>query len=140
LAALRVLRANLPAEIPIFGCGGITSGLDALEYARAGATAVQIYTSFGYDGVGTCRRIKDELVEELKKQGTTWAEVVSQAVKEKSFKEVPPVAPVKPGEGSVAQLIEEAEELKALLDSLGDRLSEGMSSADHAVSATSGVP
>lgn len=140
LAALKTLRALLPAEVPIFGCGGITSGADALEYARAGATAVQIYTSFGYDGVGTCRRIKDELAEELKKEGTTWADVVSRAVAEKSFREPPPPEPVKPGEGSVAQLIEEAEELKKLLDSFGDRMIEGVTSENPAVSATDGIP
>ncbi|KAI0085842.1 dihydroorotate dehydrogenase [Irpex rosettiformis] len=140
LAALRTLRALLPAEVPIFGCGGIASGADALEYARAGATAVQIYTSFGYDGVGTCRRIKDELVEELKKEGTTWAEVVSRAVAEKSFKEPPPPEPVKPGEGSVAQLIEEAEELKKLLDAFGDRFAGGLTDETPVVSATGGIP
>ena len=140
LAALRTLRALLPADVPIFGCGGIASGADALEYARAGATAVQIYTSFGYDGVGTCRRIKDELAEELKKENTTWAEVVSRAVAEKSFKEPPPPEPVKPGEGSVAQLIEEAEELKKLLDSFGDRLGGGVANEEPVVSATGGIP
>ncbi|KAI0690219.1 dihydroorotate dehydrogenase [Cytidiella melzeri] len=126
LAAVRTLRTQLPAEVPIFGCGGITSGADALEYARAGATAVQLYTSFGYDGVGTCRRIKDELAEELRKEGTTWAEVVSRAVAEKSYKQAPLSQPVLPGEGSVGQLIQEAEELRKLLDSLGDRLDSGM--------------
>ena len=78
--------------------------------------------------------------EELKKQGTTWAEVVSRAVEEKSFKEPPPPEPIKPGEGSVAQLIEEAEELKKLLDSFGDRLVEGVAGEGPAVSATGGIP
>ena len=83
LATLRTLRGLLPATIPIFGCGGISSGADALEYARAGATAVQLYTSFGFEGVGVPRRVKDELVEALRKEGTTWAEVVKKAVAEK---------------------------------------------------------
>ena len=34
LSALKTLRANLPANIPIIGCGGISTGEDALEYAR----------------------------------------------------------------------------------------------------------
>lgn len=134
------LRSLLPASIPIFGCGGISSGADALEYARAGAAAVQVYTSFGYEGVGTCRRIKDELVEELKKEGTTWAEVVSKATTEKSFKEEPAPEPVKPGEGTVAQLVEEAEELKKLLDTFGDSLGGEVESETPAVSPTGGVP
>ncbi|KAI0342993.1 hypothetical protein BDW22DRAFT_1329562 [Trametopsis cervina] len=140
LAAVRTLRSLLPAEIPIFGCGGIASGSDALEYARAGAAAVQIYTSFGYDGVGTCRRIKDELAEELRKQGTTWAEVVRTSVAQKSLKEIPPPEPVKPGEGSVAQLIAEAEELKRLLDTFGDKFHQGTAVDGPVVSATGGIP
>ena len=86
LAALRILRGHLPASVPLIGCGGIFTGADALEYARAGASFVQIYTAFGYDGVGACRRIKDEIDEELKKEGITWAEVVRKAVEELSLK------------------------------------------------------
>ena len=117
LATLRCLRALLPGSVPIFGCGGISSGEDALEYARAGATAVQLYTCFGFEGVGAPRRIKDELTALLRKEGTTWSAVVKKAVKEKSL----PV-PVKAGEGTVAQLIEEAQELNSLLDKLGERI------------------
>lgn len=120
LATLRALRPLLPASIPIIGCGGISSGADALEYAKEGATAVQLYTSFGYDGVGTCRRIKDELVDLLKQEGTTWAELVKTSVQEKCLKEVPPLEPVKPEEVTVSQLVKEAEELKKLLDGFGE--------------------
>ena len=119
LAAVKALRPLHPASVPIFGCGGSSTGEDALEYARCGATAVQLYPSSGFEGVGTCRRIKDEITDALKKEGTTWAEVVRKAVQEKSLKEV---EPVKPGEGSVAQLIAEAEELKALVDKLDERM------------------
>ena len=86
LAALRTLRAQLPAEIPIIGCGGIASGADALEYAREGAAMVQLYTAFGYGGPGVAREIKDELAALLRKKGTTWAQVVREAVAEKSLK------------------------------------------------------
>lgn len=118
LATLRALRSRLPANIPIFGCGGITSGADALEYARAGAAAVQLYTCFGFEGVGVPRRIKDELVDALRKEGTTWRAVVKKAVQEKSLKEQ---ANEVKGDGNqtVKQLIEEAEELRVLLDKLG---------------------
>jgi dihydroorotate dehydrogenase len=88
LAALKTLRAHLPASIPLIGCGGISTGADALEYAKAGASLVQVYTSFGYDGAGACRRIKDQLVEALNKEGKTWGEVVKLAVDELSAKEV----------------------------------------------------
>lgn len=119
LKALQTLRANLPSSIPLIGCGGIVTGKDALDYAKAGATMVQVYTGFGYDGVGACRRIKDQLIDELKKEGRTWEQVVNEAVEKLSWTEP---EPVKKGEASVKQLIEEAEELKAMLDKLGKKM------------------
>ncbi|KIY53009.1 hypothetical protein FISHEDRAFT_34388 [Fistulina hepatica ATCC 64428] len=80
LAALKTMRAELPASIPIIGCGGIATGADALEYAKAGASMVQVYTSFGYDGVGACRRIKDQLLMELSKEGKSWQQVVDESI------------------------------------------------------------
>ncbi|KAH9019983.1 hypothetical protein EDB85DRAFT_2006539 [Lactarius pseudohatsudake] len=118
LEAVRGLRKRLPAEIPIIGCGGISSGADALAFASAGASFVQLYTAFGYDGVGTCRRIKDELTEELARRGTTWHDVVKQAVSENA------AAPRAVG---VQQLVRQAEELKGLLDELADRMSNDAS-------------
>ena len=70
LHALRTLRPLLPPSIPIIGCGGITTGSDALAFARAGASLVQIYTVFGYRGVGTPRLLKDEMSEVLR--GSNW--------------------------------------------------------------------
>ena len=61
LQALKTLRPLLPPSIPIIGCGGISSGTDALEMAQAGASIVQVYTHFGYRGVGTARLLKDEI-------------------------------------------------------------------------------
>ena len=71
LQALKTPRARLPSSIPLIRCGGILSGADALEYARAGKSLIQVYASFGYDSVGTCRRIKDELIPLLKAEGKT---------------------------------------------------------------------
>jgi dihydroorotate dehydrogenase len=116
LTALKTLRSHLPASIPIIGCGGISTGADALEFAQAGASLVQVYTSFGYDGAGTCRRIKDELSDLLAKENTTWGSVVEQATATLSFKE--PSAK----KSSVGLLIEEANELSRLLDKLGESL------------------
>ncbi|KAL4066071.1 hypothetical protein J3A83DRAFT_4432950, partial [Scleroderma citrinum] len=119
LRALKTLRAHLPASIPIIGCGGISSGADALEYARAGASFVQLYTEFGYDGVGTCRRIKDELVLLLRAEGKTWRDVVQQSVEKLSWRE--PLPPPHEGEVTIENLVQEAEELKSLLDKLGEK-------------------
>lgn len=71
---------------------------------------VQIYTSFGYHGVGTCRRIKDELIDLLEKEGKTWEQVVEEAVDKHSWKKPEP----KPT--TLDQLKTEAEELKSFLD------------------------
>ncbi|KAJ6607519.1 Dihydroorotate dehydrogenase-domain-containing protein [Mycena sp. CBHHK59/15] len=128
LAALRTLRKNLPARIPLIGCGGISTGADALEYAKAGASLVQVYTGFGYDGAGACRRIKDQLVDELAKEGLTWGDVVKKAVSELcpqdgAFLEARRLEKQlrEDTNPSVRQLIAEAEELKKLLDNLGDQ-------------------
>ncbi|KAH6915877.1 dihydroorotate dehydrogenase [Coprinopsis sp. MPI-PUGE-AT-0042] len=134
LKALKTLRANLPASIPIIGCGGISSGQDALEFARAGATLVQLYTRFGYEGAGTARRIKDELVVELRKEGKTWKQVVAESVDKTSLKHSPLNDEVKLVESAVSQLIKEAEHLKALLGKLGEKIEkEAPLPPDHSI-------
>ncbi|CCJ31177.1 unnamed protein product [Pneumocystis jirovecii] len=64
LNILRALRRKLPKDFIIIGCGGISSGKDAVEYARAGASLVQCYTAFG----------KDEIYNELK--GKKWVDII----------------------------------------------------------------
>jgi len=106
----------------LIGCGGISTGDDALEYAKAGASLVQIFTSFGYDGAGACRRIKDELNELLAKEGTTWQNVVDDAVNRLSWKPATPPVSVRVEEPlSVRVLINEAKELGTLLDQLSEK-------------------
>ncbi|SPO26691.1 related to dihydroorotate dehydrogenase, mitochondrial precursor [Ustilago trichophora] len=80
LKALTVVNKRLQGKLPIIGCGGIASGQDALDFAKAGASAIELYTSFGYQGVGLPRRIKDELVELLKAEGKTWKQVVGSGI------------------------------------------------------------
>jgi dihydroorotate dehydrogenase len=110
----------------LIGCGGISTGADALEYAKAGASLVQIYTSFGYDGAGACRRIKDELNELLAKEGTTWQGVVNSAVNELSWNPTPPPVSVKVEEQlNVDVLINEAKELGKQLDQMSEKFGGG---------------
>lgn len=78
LLALASLRALLPPSTPIIGCGGITNGKDAMEFVNAGATFVQGYTGFGYAGVGYPCKIKDQIADELHREGTSWQALVSK--------------------------------------------------------------
>ncbi|WWC66555.1 dihydroorotate dehydrogenase (fumarate) [Kwoniella pini CBS 10737] len=72
LESVKTLRPLLPPSIPLIGCGGVSTGEDALEMARAGASLVQVYTSFGYRGVGTARLIKDEITSSLSQSQSKW--------------------------------------------------------------------
>jgi len=79
LRALSALYEQTDGKIPLVGCGGISTGQDALDFAKAGASLVQLYTGFVYGGVGLPRRIKDELAELLKAEGKAWKDVVGTA-------------------------------------------------------------
>ena len=57
--------------IPIIGVGGIFSAEDAYERIRAGASLVQIYTAFIYEGPGVIHKIQSELQEIVTKDGFT---------------------------------------------------------------------
>jgi dihydroorotate dehydrogenase len=58
---LRAFASHLGGRIPIIGVGGISSVEDAREKIRAGASLVQIYTSFIYQGPRLVREIAREL-------------------------------------------------------------------------------
>ncbi|XP_034179213.2 dihydroorotate dehydrogenase 2 [Osmia lignaria lignaria] len=57
--------------IPIIGVGGIFSGEDAYNKIKAGASLVQVYTSFTYFGPPIIGKIKRELDDALKRDGLT---------------------------------------------------------------------
>ncbi|GAA5871207.1 hypothetical protein JCM3774_006823 [Rhodotorula dairenensis] len=90
LRALSGLYEQTDGKVPLVGCGGISSGQDALDYAKAGASLVQLYTGFVYGGVGLPRKIKDELTELLQKEGKAWKDVIGSG---RVKKVVPPPAP-----------------------------------------------
>jgi dihydroorotate dehydrogenase len=50
MAVIAQLRAELGADFPIIGVGGIVSAENALASLRAGANLIQIYTGFAYRG------------------------------------------------------------------------------------------
>lgn len=61
LEVLRRLRARVGEQMTIIGVGGITSGRDAAERLAAGATLLQGYTGFIYQGPFWARRIHRDL-------------------------------------------------------------------------------
>ncbi|XP_010642789.1 dihydroorotate dehydrogenase (quinone), mitochondrial isoform X1 [Fukomys damarensis] len=66
---IREMYALTQGRIPIIGVGGVSSGQDALEKIRAGASLVQLYTALTYGGPPVVGRIKRELEALLKEQG-----------------------------------------------------------------------
>lgn len=62
-----VLTLRLPTgRVPIIGVGGVSSGRDALEKIRAGASLVQMYTALVYHGPLVVGTVKQELEELLR--------------------------------------------------------------------------
>ena len=60
---------QLNGKIPIIGVGGVDSGKSAYEKIIAGASLLQLYTSFVYRGPSTAKLIKKELIQILKSEG-----------------------------------------------------------------------
>lgn len=56
-------------RMTIIGVGGVFTAQDAWEKICAGASLVQLYTSFVYQGWGIAREINDGLAEILKREG-----------------------------------------------------------------------
>ena len=68
-AVLRQFYELTGGSIPLVGCGGVFTGEDALKKIKAGASLVQLYTSFAYVGPALIPRVKRELYEALKREG-----------------------------------------------------------------------
>ena len=68
-AVLRMAFRAARGRLALIGVGGVASGADALAKIKAGASLVQIYTAFAYEGPALIRRIKDELAAALKRYG-----------------------------------------------------------------------
>jgi dihydroorotate dehydrogenase len=66
VAALRRLTRG---AIEIVGVGGIFNAEDAWEKICAGASLVQLYTGFVYEGLGVARRINEGLASLLERDG-----------------------------------------------------------------------
>jgi dihydroorotate dehydrogenase len=56
-------------RLPMIATGGILTGLDVFEKLARGATAVQIYTGWIYEGPGAVKRINAGLLRLLERDG-----------------------------------------------------------------------
>ncbi|MDB1135365.1 quinone-dependent dihydroorotate dehydrogenase [Candidatus Anaplasma sp. TIGMIC] len=61
-------------KIVLIGCGGVSTGAQAYEKIRAGASLVQLYTALVYEGLGVVDKINIELAELLTRDGFTKVE------------------------------------------------------------------
>ena len=56
-------------RLALIGCGGVSTGVEALAKLRAGAQLVQVYTAFSVHGPALLPRIKAELAAALRQEG-----------------------------------------------------------------------
>ena len=66
---MRVARMARGRDLVLIGCGGVATGADALAKIKAGASLVQLYAAFAYDGPALIPRIKRELADALRREG-----------------------------------------------------------------------
>ncbi|GAB4156186.1 MAG: quinone-dependent dihydroorotate dehydrogenase [Cyanobacteria bacterium J069] len=74
---IRLIHQKTNGTLPIIGVGGIFTAEDAWEKITAGASLVQIYTGWFYEGPAMVRRILDGLAQKLETQGLSH---LSQAI------------------------------------------------------------
>jgi dihydroorotate dehydrogenase len=66
---LRRVHELTKGSMPLIGVGGISTGSEAYAKIRAGASLVQLYTAFVFEGPALLNRIKRELAVLLKRDG-----------------------------------------------------------------------
>ena len=66
---IRFIWQQTQGEIPIIGVGGIFSPEDAWEKITAGASLIQVYTGWIYEGPMMIRRILEGLLSKLEQRG-----------------------------------------------------------------------
>jgi dihydroorotate dehydrogenase len=65
----REIFRRFGARVPIVGVGGIFTADDAYRRIRSGATLVQLYTGFIYEGPTIVSRIAAGIAERLERDG-----------------------------------------------------------------------
>ncbi len=62
---IRYISVKTNGKVPIIGVGGIMTPQDAIEKLRAGASLVQVYTGFIYEGPMLVKQINKKILEDL---------------------------------------------------------------------------
>ena len=68
---IRFVHQQTQGKLPIIGVGGVFTAEDAWEKITAGASLVQVYTGWIYEGPAMVRRILEGLVQKLEEHGLT---------------------------------------------------------------------
>ena len=66
LEVVQYVSEKTGGSIPIIGVGGIHTAQDALDRLNAGASLVQIYTGFVYEGPALIKKINKEIINTFK--------------------------------------------------------------------------
>jgi len=69
IAVRCVYEIHEAVDIPIIGCGGVTTWRDAVEFMLAGASAVQVGTAVVSEGLGVFRSITRGIESYVRKRG-----------------------------------------------------------------------
>ena len=69
LMMVRDVREEVGDKLAISACGGVSSGEDAWEALKAGATTVQLFTALIYRGPGVTRQINHEMLAAMEREG-----------------------------------------------------------------------
>ena len=63
------VRARLGPKAAVIGVGGVETAAHLLDFLRAGADLVQLYTGFIYGGPGTARAIVRDILAQMDRSG-----------------------------------------------------------------------
>ena len=82
-ATIRDMYVLTEGRVPIIGVGGVEGGGGVWDKLRAGASVVQLYSAFVFDGPCVVSRVKAELVERMAREGVaSVSELVGADVRE----------------------------------------------------------
>lgn len=78
-AVIRFIYQQTQGQLPIIGVGGIFTAQDAWEKLTAGASLLQVYTGWIYEGPWMVRRVLTELQQRLEANKATLSEIIGSS-------------------------------------------------------------